>query len=80
MSKEIIVRKVGNNDYTVTADGKVRSGFTGINDAREFVGAMQAHGLFPDYGLFLEKDNGKLERLEPTYNEPFKEPVICQFG
>ena len=80
MSKKIIVRKVDRYNYTITADGKVRDGFSGLADCAEWFGAMQAHGLFPGYEMYVESDTGHLTPVEPTYENPFAAPIICQFG
>lgn len=77
-SEMIIVRRVADKKYTVTADGKTRHGYVSPKDCAEFVGTCQAHGLFPGHKLFIEDNYGCLNPLEPTYENPCLCPAVCR--
>lgn len=79
MSREIICRKLSRYNFSITVDGRVREGFNSIGDCAEWVGAMQAHGLYIGYDAVIEGDNGRMTQLIPTYEYPFREPAILSF-
>lgn len=74
----IIVRKVGKKEFTITADKKTRKGFIDLADCKEWIGTMQAHGLFRGYIAYYESPEGP-EILEPTYESPCECPIIAKF-
>lgn len=76
--KKIIVRKVEERKYTITADGRTRRGFISKQDAAEWIGTMQAHGLFPEYKAYLESETGMLSPMETTYENPCVCPAIAR--
>jgi hypothetical protein len=79
MCKKIIVRRLTDKSFTITADGKTRKGYVSKKDAAEWIGTMQAHGLFKGYKSFIETDTGSLSILNPTYKNPCTTPAICNF-
>jgi len=76
-NNEIIVRKVAEGKFTITADGSTRHGFASTQDAAEWAGCMQEHGLFKGYSLILVSLTGARRVLQPTYNHPCHVPGIC---
>ena len=77
-TNEILVRKVADKSFTVEADGKKREGFRSWEDAREWAGCMQAHGLFLGYLLYRVTDLGHKILMEPKYDYPCQTPAICR--
>ena len=76
---EIIVRKEGSGDFSITTEGRTRFGFVSLADCKEWIGAMKAHGLFLGYRAYTEGEDGKLKEIEPTYDNPFATPGFVLF-
>ena len=77
----IEAREMGKDKWELSINGRKHTAqFVSLDDVREWVGAMQAHGLYEGYTLFAQRDSGQYKKVLPTYNHPVKEQVAYLYG
>jgi len=69
MAKQIIAYREGNRDWYITIDGRRHpSDFVSVTDIREWVGTMQAAGIYTGRSLLVPNEKtGRYEEVEPIY-------------
>lgn len=80
MTKLVLIQETEKR-WRLEVNGK-RHGSTFINtkDFQEWLGMMQAHGLYTDAIAISESSGGTTKKVEPTYKYVCQMPTICCFA